>query len=100
MAINPKTESASRTGHQDAKADSEGAFLTRRGVAAVLQVSVCTVDRMVANGELPCVRLGRRVRFYLPDVIEALRSGNRKWGRKAALTENPNSEVRNPKEAA
>lgn len=88
MTGNPKSENASRTGQQNPKADSTGAFLTRRGVAAVLQVSVCTVDRMVANGELPCIRLGRRVRFYLPDVIEALRKGDRKFGRRAAVPGN------------
>jgi excisionase family DNA binding protein len=97
MTGNPKSED------RNPKADSTGAFLTRRGLAVVLQVSVCTVDRMVANGELPCVRLGRRVRFYLPDVVEALRNGNRKFGRKATQPVglgNPKAETRAPKEAA
>jgi len=58
-------------------------FLTRPGLAAALQVSVCTVDRMADNGEIPRARVRRRVRFYLPDVIEALRTGNRKFGRRA-----------------
>jgi hypothetical protein len=38
---------------------------------------------MVKSEDLPCVRLRGRVRFYGPDVIEALRSGDRKFGRKA-----------------
>ncbi|HOX60015.1 MAG TPA: excisionase family DNA-binding protein [Candidatus Paceibacterota bacterium] len=73
-------------GLPQATAEQEAAkWFTRPGLAAALKVSVCTVDRMVANGELPCVRLGRRVRFYLPDVVEALRKGNRKFGRRAAM---------------
>ncbi len=58
-------------------------WFTRPGLAVLLQVSVSTVDRMVKSEELPCVRLGRRVRFYLPDVVEALRKGDRKYGRHA-----------------
>jgi len=58
-------------------------WFTRPGLAAALKVSVSTVDRMVKSEELPCVRLRGRVRFYLPDVIESLRKGNRKFGRKA-----------------
>jgi hypothetical protein len=70
-------------------------------LAAVLGVSLRTVDRMLAAEEIVPVRLrGWSVRFYVPDVVEALRNGNRKWGRKAALAGNPNSETRNPKEAA
>ena len=61
-------------------------FLTRPGLAAALQVSVCTVDRMAHNGEIPRVRVRRRVRFYLADVMEALRKGSRKFGRAAELT--------------
>jgi hypothetical protein len=66
--------------------DVEGArsgLLTRAGLAAALRVSVRTVDRMVAFEEIPCVRLRAVVRFYLPDVVECLRNGERKWGRKA-----------------
>ena len=67
-----------------AAAELEAAkWFTRPGLAAALQVSVCTVDRMVASEEIPCVRVRGRVRFYVPDVVEALRKGNRKFGRKA-----------------
>ncbi|MCX6891467.1 MAG: hypothetical protein NTX51_08080, partial [Verrucomicrobia bacterium] len=72
----------------------------RPGLAAALQVSVCTVDRMVASEDIPCVRVRGRVRFYVPDVVEALRKGNRKYGRKAALAGNPKPEIRIPKEGA
>lgn len=77
---NPNSEDRNPNGDQD------GQWLTRLGLAVLLQVSVCTVDRMKANGELPFVRLRGRVRFYLPDVIEALRKGDRKFGRHADTT--------------
>ena len=77
------------------RASGDG-FLTRPGLAVALQVSVCTVDRMANNGEIPRVRVRRRVRFYLPDVVEALRKGNQKYGRKAALAGNPEPEIRIP----
>ena len=48
-------------------------LLTREELAVVLKVSLHTVDRMLADGELPQIRLrGRMVRFYLPDVVRAL----------------------------
>ena len=84
-----------------AAAELEAAkWFTRPGLAAALQVSVCTVDRMIASEEIPCVRVRGRVRFYVPDVVEALRKGNRKYGRKAALAGNPKPEIRIPKEGA
>jgi len=67
-------------------ADEAAKWFTRLGLAVALQVSVSTIDRMVKSEELPCVRLRGRVRFYLPDVVEALRNGNRKFGRAAELT--------------
>ena len=67
-------------------AEEAGKWFTRLGLAVALQVSVSTIDRMVKSEELPCVRLRGRVRFYLPDVVEALRKGNRKFGRAAELT--------------
>jgi excisionase family DNA binding protein len=76
-------------------------LLTTEDVAVALKVSVRTVERMLHDGEITPVRLrGWLVRFRLEDVLGALRNRNRKWGRKAALTGNPNAETRNPKEAA
>jgi excisionase family DNA binding protein len=48
----------------------EPEFLTKRQVAALMQVSVRTLDRLVAHGDVPHVRLSRRcVRF----PVKALR---------------------------
>ncbi|MCX6915844.1 MAG: hypothetical protein NT167_22825 [Verrucomicrobia bacterium] len=74
-------------------AEEAAKWFTRPGLAAALQVSVCTVDRMAANEEIPRVRVRRRVRFYLPDVVEALRKGNRKFGRRAVAPGNAKSET-------
>lgn len=42
--------------------------LTRTEVAELLAVSVDTIDRLVATGELPAFRVGRQVRFEEADV--------------------------------
>ena len=67
-------------------AEEAAKWFTRPGLAAALKVSVSTIDRMVKSEELPCVRLRGRVRFYLPDVVESLRKGDRKFGRAAEFT--------------
>ena len=49
------------------------AVVTREGLAAVLLVSVRTVDEMVAKEEITPMRPGGvLVRFYLPDVLRQL----------------------------
>lgn len=59
-------------------------LVTRSGLAVALAVSLRTVDRMLAAGEIKPVRMrGWSVRFYVPDVVECLRNENRKWGRQA-----------------
>ena len=78
MQANPKIEVRNPKGDM-----AEDGLVTRPGLATALQVSVCTVDRMVANGDIPCIRVRGRVRFCLADVVEALRKGSRKYGRKA-----------------
>jgi len=48
-------------------------LLTRRELAAVLKVSVRTVDEMVAAKEITPLRpRGVLVRFHLPDVVREL----------------------------
>lgn len=44
-------------------------LLTLGEVAALLRVSGKTVQRLVATRRLPCVRIGRRVRFTSADVF-------------------------------
>jgi excisionase family DNA binding protein len=53
---------------------TENGLLTRAALAKVLVVSVSTVDRMLADGEITPIRLrGKLVRFHLPDVLAELR---------------------------
>jgi excisionase family DNA binding protein len=48
-------------------------FLTRHELAALLKISVRTVDEMVAAREITPLRPGGvLVRFYLPDVVREL----------------------------
>ena len=49
-------------------------FLTVAEVAALMRVSKMTVYRLVHNGELPAVRVGRSFRVSEDDVDEYLRS--------------------------
>jgi excisionase family DNA binding protein len=96
MAANLKVESRGPQVERQG-APTEGRLLTREELAVVLKVSVCTVDRMLADGEIPHVRIrGTLVRFYLPDVVRQLVATalTRKRGRARV---SGNSEVRNPK---
>jgi excisionase family DNA binding protein len=52
---------------------SEAKFLTVAEVAAMMRVSKMTVYRLVHNGELPAVRVGRSFRVTEDDVDEYLR---------------------------
>jgi excisionase family DNA binding protein len=72
MAANLKAESRGPKGERQ-EAAAEGRLLTREELAVVLKVSLSTVDRMLADGEMPHIRLrGSLVRFYLPDVVRQL----------------------------
>jgi len=51
----------------------ESKFLTVAEVAAMMRVSKMTVYRLVHNGELPAVRVGRSFRVEEKDVDEYLR---------------------------
>jgi excisionase family DNA binding protein len=53
---------------------SEVKFLTVAEVAAVMRVSKMTVYRLVHNGELPAVRVGRSFRVSEEDVNDYLKS--------------------------
>lgn len=43
-------------------------LLTKKGAAALLGVSVRTIDRMRAAGQLRCVKVGGGVRFRVADL--------------------------------
>jgi len=83
LATTDNSRERQRAAAYTAPVGEAGKWFTRPEMAAALKVSVNTIDRMVKSDDLPCVRLRGRVRFYGPDVIEALRSGDRKFGRKA-----------------
>ena len=51
----------------------ESKFLTVAEVAAMMRVSKMTVYRLVHNGEVPAVRVGRSFRVLETDVDEYLR---------------------------
>ncbi len=58
----------------DSRGDiSEVKFLTVAEVAAMMRVSKMTVYRLVHNGELPAVRVGRSFRVTEDDVNEYIR---------------------------
>jgi hypothetical protein len=68
----------------DRTAEDGRVLVSRLGLAVALDVSLRTVDRMLAAEEIVPVRLrGWSVRFYVPDVVLCLRNRNRKWGRGA-----------------
>lgn len=52
---------------------SDVRFLTIAEVASMMRVSKMTVYRLVHNGELPAVRVGRSFRVTEEDVNEYLR---------------------------
>jgi excisionase family DNA binding protein len=86
LATENNTGKRQRPEADGASAEEAAKWFTRPGLAAALGVSVGTVDRMAKSGGLPRVKLRGRVRFYLPDVIGALRKADRKFGRAAEFT--------------
>ena len=44
-------------------------LINRHDVAALLNVSIRTVDEKIASGDIPVVRIGRSVRFR-PEALE------------------------------
>ena len=68
---------ADKPGDRNELADARGAssasqFLTVAEVAALMRVSKMTVYRLVHNGELPAVRVGRSFRVHAKAVHEYL----------------------------
>jgi excisionase family DNA binding protein len=46
-------------------------YVDRREMASILGISLRTLDRMVANDEIPSCTWGRRSRRFLPSVVIA-----------------------------
>lgn len=51
--------------------------LTKQQLAPRLNISLRTVENMMADGDIPHWKRGKVVRFHWPDVLNALR---RKYG--------------------
>jgi excisionase family DNA binding protein len=70
-------DSASGKNTRDAGSDSQpprAQFLTVAEVASLMRVSKMTVYRLVRNGELPAVRVGRSFRVHAKAVHDMLES--------------------------
>ncbi|WP_082468523.1 helix-turn-helix domain-containing protein [Acidiphilium sp. JA12-A1] len=52
---------------------SGGRLLTRKQASHFLRCSERTISRLVEKGELPCLHVGRQMRFDIADVRNALR---------------------------
>ena len=56
------------------KTDSSATLLTVEELAKILRLHPKTIYRLVEKGKLPCIRVGRNVRFS-SDVIQQLTTG-------------------------
>jgi excisionase family DNA binding protein len=65
-------KAARDAGAADAAAVGRTQFLTVAEVAALMRVSKMTVYRLVHNGELPAVRVGRSFRVHAKAVHDLL----------------------------
>jgi len=74
-----------KTSRTKPEAPPNDLVLTKEELAALLKVSLKTVERMLQNGDITRMKglPSDVVRFYLPDVMEELRRGKHKFGRKA-----------------
>jgi excisionase family DNA binding protein len=68
----PKAEALKAETGAERAGDASPALLTTEELALALKVSLRTVERMLAEGEITAVRLRSLVRFYLPDVVRQL----------------------------
>ena len=57
---------------QASKAEPQKQFLSRHEAAAMLGISLVTLDNYVKSGFISAFRLGHRVRFKYDDVLKAL----------------------------
>ncbi len=73
--MKPPALAASHTEHPDSPNPPVGKFLlTKRELSKALPMPPRTIEKLVANGTLPALRITSRiVRFELPAVLAALR---------------------------
>jgi len=72
-----RDSASGKSGRDTASADGQPPrtqFLTVAEVAALMRVSKMTVYRLVHNGELPAVRVGRSFRVHAKAVHDMLES--------------------------
>ena len=67
-------KSARDAGANEGQSTTRTQFLTVAEVAALMRVSKMTVYRLVHNGELPAVRVGRSFRVHAKAVHDLLES--------------------------
>lgn len=72
-AVGAKRE-AGNSGSADSQLTGRAQFLTVAEVAGLMRVSKMTVYRLVHNGELPAVRVGRSFRVHAKAVHDLLES--------------------------
>tara|TARA_B100000287_G_C20273943_1_gene639157 strand:+ start:37 stop:267 length:231 start_codon:yes stop_codon:yes gene_type:complete len=49
-------------------------LLEKKEIADALRMSPRSVENFMRRGEIPYIRIGRLVRFSLPDVLEAVKN--------------------------
>ena len=62
--------------------------LSAKELAQALRVNVKTVYKLIRNGEIPAVRVGREYRVAKGTLVDYLRSTERKAGNKYVLSDN------------
>lgn len=55
----------------------EEEFLTKKELAALLKVTIKTIDRLCINEGLPFVKFGRNVRFNKKEVLDWVKNSNK-----------------------
>jgi len=65
------------------KPRSEPLAVTTREAAAMLAIGVRTLQSLTTRGEIPCIRFGRSVRYYVADLRDWLEENRNRAGRRA-----------------
>jgi excisionase family DNA binding protein len=54
--------------------DSTTELLTIKEFSKIVKVATKTLYRLASQGKIPCIRIGRNIRFS-PDMIDQMRQG-------------------------